>query len=100
MPTDGGRNATVNLSNALPGSDIFLVVSNNHSGGSQNTLTLGSNIYASDGDGDMLLTNVKVYVFHFVCILNPSGVASLYEVTRADAGNSAGIILPIGESIV
>ena len=98
MPTDGGRNATVNLSNALPGSDIFLVVSNNHSGPSDNTLTLGSNIYASDANGDMQLTNAKVYVFHFVCILNPDGVASLYEVTRM--GATANTILPIGEGIV
>jgi len=98
MPTDGGRTTTVNLSNALPGSDIFLVVSNNHSGTSDNTLTLGSNIYASDADSNMQLTNSKVYVFHFICILNPSGVASLYEVTRMGATTNA--ILPIGETIV
>ncbi|NDB81908.1 MAG: hypothetical protein EB127_04080 [Alphaproteobacteria bacterium] len=98
MPTDGGRTTTVNLSNALPGSDIFLVVSTR--GSLASTLVLGTNIYASDVDGSMILDNtasVKVYVFHFLCILNPSGVASLYEVTRM--GASAAAILPIGESI-
>lgn len=98
MPTDGGRTTTVNLSNALPGSDIFLIVSTR--GGLASTLVLGANIYSSDGDGTMVLDNsapIKVYVFHFVCILNPSGVASLYEVTRM--GAVAATILPIGEPI-
>jgi hypothetical protein len=99
MPSDGGRTTTVNLSNALPGSDIFLLVSTR--GGLASTLVLGTNIYASDVDGTMPLDNtafVKVYVFHFVCILNPSGVASLYEVTRMGAG--ANVIHHIGETIV
>lgn len=98
MPSGSTKTATVNLSNALPGSDAFLVVS---ASGNNGTLRLGSNIYASaDSSGNMTITASKVYVFHFVCIPNPSGVASLYEVTRADAGNSAGTVLPIGESIV
>jgi len=98
MPSASSKTATVNLSNALPGSDVFFVVS---ASGNNGTLRLGSNIYASaDSSGNMPITASKVYVFHFVCILNPSGVASLYEVTRADAGSIAGTVLPIGESIV
>ena len=95
MPSGSTKTATVNLSNALPGSDIFLVVSGDASVGG--TLVLGPNIYASDTDGSMAITAAKVYVFHFVCILNPSGVASLYEVTRM--GAVAATILPIGEPI-
>jgi hypothetical protein len=95
MPSAASKTATVNLSNALPGSDIFLVVSGAAS--EAGTLVLGPNIYASDADGSMSITAAKVYVFHFVCILNPSGVASLYEVTRM--GATANTVLPIGESI-
>lgn len=97
MPSGTSKTATVNLSNALPGSDVFLVVSGDAS--VNGTLVLGTNIYASDANGSMETVAGKVYVFHFVCIPNPTGVASLYEVTRKyDAG--ATTILPIGESIV